>query len=65
MRLASSVTLQVYEAAWRSVHEGMTNRELSELISSGYRATGFPGEAMVEVGEYSALPHGTSFVEAL
>ena len=60
MRLASSVTLQVYEAAWRSVREGMTNRELSGLIAAAYDQIGFPGDAMVEVGENSALPHGSA-----
>jgi Xaa-Pro dipeptidase len=65
MRLASSVTLQVYEAAWRSVHEGMTNRELSALIAAAYEQVGFPGDAMVEVGEYSALPHGSMKPQAI
>jgi Xaa-Pro dipeptidase len=59
MRLASSVTLQAYEAAWRSLHDGMTNREFSELIGSGYQALGFPGFASVQTGEYAASPHGS------
>ena len=59
MRLASSVTLQAYEAAWKSIHEGMTNREFSALIGSAYQALGFPGYASVQVDEYTALPHGS------
>src|SRR5207247_340820 len=50
MRLASSVTLQAYEAAWRSVRQGMTEREFSGIIGSAYQALGFPGFASVTVG---------------
>jgi Xaa-Pro dipeptidase len=60
MRLACSVTLQAYEAAWKSVREGMTEREFSGLIGSAYQALGFPGFASVTVGEYSASPHGST-----
>ena len=60
LRLASSVTYQAYEAAWKSIHEGVTNREFSGLIGAAYRALGFPGYASVQAGEYSALPHGSA-----
>jgi Xaa-Pro dipeptidase len=60
MRLASSVTLQAYEAAWKSVREGMTEREFSGMIGSAFQALGFPGFASVTVGEYSASPHGST-----
>src|ERR1700691_788485 len=59
LRLASSVTIQAYEAAWKSMRDGMTTREFSDLIGSAYQALGFPGFASVQVGEYSALPHGS------
>jgi Xaa-Pro dipeptidase len=59
MRLASSVTIQAYEAAWKSMHAGMVAREFSESIGAAYQALGFPGFASVQVGEYSALPHGS------
>lgn len=59
LRLASSVTIQAYEAAWKSVRDGMTSRDFSALIGSAYQALGFPGFASVQVGEYSALPHGS------
>lgn len=60
MRLACDVTWHVYEAVWRSLREGMTNREVAALIPAAYERTGFPGEAMVEVNESSSLPHGSS-----
>ncbi len=59
MHLANNVTLQVYEAAWRAGHPGMSTHEFSALISAAYERVGFPGDASCETGEYSALPHGS------
>jgi Xaa-Pro dipeptidase len=59
MRLASAATLRVYEAVYRALQPGMTQGEVSQLISAGYRRVGFPGAASVQVGEYTALPHGS------
>jgi Xaa-Pro dipeptidase len=59
MQLANDVTLQVYEAAWKSLKPGMTNRQFSDLIAAGYRQTGFPGDATCQVDAWSALPHGS------
>ena len=59
MRLANDVTLQVYEAAWRAGHPGMSTHDFSAMITAAYARVGFPGEASCETGEYSALPHGS------
>ena len=59
LRLASSVTLQAYEAAWKSLKVGMTQREFSALISTAFDKLGFAGNVSVQVGEYTALPHGS------
>ncbi len=59
MQLANSATLQVYEAAWRAGHPGMSTHDFLDLIAAGYARVGFPGEASCETGEYSALPHGS------
>jgi Xaa-Pro dipeptidase len=59
MRLANSVTLQAYEAAWKSLHDGMTQQDFDALITAAYGKLGFRGEASVFVGEGSALPHGS------
>ena len=37
----------------------MTQRDVSELIALAYRRVGFPGEASVQTGPYTALPHGS------
>jgi Xaa-Pro dipeptidase len=60
MRLASQVTLQAYEAAWKSLKEGMTQNDFGGLVSAAHAKLGFPGSAGVQVGEYSALPHGSA-----
>ncbi|WP_263359120.1 M24 family metallopeptidase [Acidicapsa ligni] len=59
MQLANDVTLSVYEAAWKSIHPGVTNRQVSEWIGAAYDLVGFPGDASCQVDEYSALPHGS------
>jgi Xaa-Pro dipeptidase len=59
MRLANQVTLKAYGAAYKALRPGMTDHEFRGLISAAHERLGFPGEAMVLVGEYSALPHGT------
>lgn len=60
MRLACSVTLSCYEAVYRSMSEGMTQHQVGDLIGAAYAQLGFEGEASVQVGEYSALPHGST-----
>jgi len=60
MKLANSVTLEAYKAAWGQVKEGMTNRDLTALIEAAYVQLGFPGNVSVQVGEFSALPHGSA-----
>jgi Xaa-Pro dipeptidase len=59
MRLANSVTLQAYEAAWKSMREGMTQHEFANLVTNAHKKLGFDGGASVQVGENSALPHGS------
>ncbi len=59
MRLAAKVTLAAYEAAYRSLKVGMTQKDVAELIEAAHRQLGFEGGADVQVGEYSAFPHGS------
>ena len=60
MRLANKVTLTAYQAAYGALREGMKQTEFEDLIASAYERLGFFGEASVQVGEYSALPHGST-----
>jgi Xaa-Pro dipeptidase len=59
MRLASEVTLKAYEAAWRALQDGMTQDDFASLVALAHRQLGFEGGAGVQVGPYSALPHGS------
>ena len=59
MELASHVTLKAYEAAYKSLKEGMTQDDFARLVSQAHAQLGFSGGAGVQVGEYSALPHGS------
>lgn len=60
MRLASQVTLKAYEAAWKSLKEGMTQDDFANLVALAHKQLGFAGDAGVQVGKYSALPHGSA-----
>ena len=59
MRLASKVTLAAYEAAYHALNEGMTQQQFEDLIEAAHKQLGFSGGADVQVGEYSAFPHGS------
>jgi Xaa-Pro dipeptidase len=59
MRLASQVTLAAYEAAYRAVKDGMTQPELEDLVQKAHAQLGFNGGTDVQVGEFSAFPHGS------
>jgi len=59
MRLAAKVTLAAYEATYRSLKVGMTQHDVSDLIEAAHRKLGFEGGADVQVGEFSAFPHGS------
>jgi Xaa-Pro dipeptidase len=59
MRLACEATLTCYEAVFKALKPGMTQDDCSSLIAAAYGRLGFPGFASVQVGEYTALPHGS------
>jgi len=60
MRLAAQVTLAAYDAAYRALHDGMTQQQFADLVKEAHKQLGFSGGAEVQVGEYSALPHGSA-----
>jgi len=59
MLLANQVTLAAYEAAYRSLKPGMTQRDFADFVEAAHAQLGFEGGAGVQVGENSALPHGS------
>jgi len=60
MRLANQVTLEAYEAVYKSLQPGMSQYDFARLIEAAYSKLGFRGEASVNTGEASALPHGSA-----
>jgi Xaa-Pro dipeptidase len=60
MRLASAVTLAAYEATYRALKDGMTQQQIADLVEQAHSKLGFEGGADVQVGEYSAFPHGST-----
>ncbi|HEX7729512.1 MAG TPA: Xaa-Pro peptidase family protein [Terracidiphilus sp.] len=59
MRLANHATLLVYRAVAHSVHPGITNADVEALVDAAYKQVGFPGDASLNIDEYTALPHGS------
>lgn len=60
MRIACEATCDVYRAVFASLSEGMTQREIGALITQGFGRLGLAGGALVLLGEWAALPHGTA-----
>jgi Xaa-Pro dipeptidase len=59
MRHASKVTLAAYEAAWKALADGMTQRDFAGLIAVAHDQLGYAGSASVQTAAFSALPHGS------
>lgn len=59
MRLACSVTCEAYKATFASLREGMTQSEVSALVTRAYKKVGLEGYAIVLFGTAAALPHGS------
>ncbi|HMK28195.1 MAG TPA: Xaa-Pro peptidase family protein [Terriglobales bacterium] len=65
MRLANQVTLTACEAVYHSLQDGMTQIEVGRLVDAAHSRLGFPGDALVEVGEFSAFPHGSTQAQVI
>jgi Xaa-Pro dipeptidase len=65
MRLACEATCDVYRQVFASLKEGMTQEQVSELVSGGYAKMNLRGEAMVLFGPSAALPHGSKQARTL
>ncbi|MGE8227581.1 MAG: M24 family metallopeptidase [Stenotrophomonas sp.] len=59
MKLANEATLAVYEAVWKALKPGMTEQDISGLLAMAYARTGLNGDASVNIGKYTASPHGS------
>jgi Xaa-Pro dipeptidase len=59
MQLANDITWSVYKAVYESCAPGMTNKQFTGLIDTGYARCGVHGEASCQVAAFSAQPHGS------
>lgn len=59
MRLAAKITLAAYEATYKSMKMGMTQRDVADLVEAAHHRLGFEGGADVQAGEFSSFPHGS------
>ena len=59
LQIANDVTIEAYKMAFPSIKPGMSQTEFSANISNAFKKLGYSGGAMVIVGKYSALPHGS------
>jgi len=65
MRLACRATLLVYRAVAQSVHPGMTNADVEQLVDLAYKRVGFAGDASLNIDQYTAVPHGSQEPQTL
>ncbi len=65
LRLANEITLNVYRAVYSSCAPGDTNRRFVDLIDTAYARCGVRGEASLNVGTYSAVPHGSAQTQVI
>ncbi|HWU77885.1 MAG TPA: Xaa-Pro peptidase family protein [Rhodanobacter sp.] len=59
MQLANDATLAVYHAVWKALEPGMTQNQISALVDAAYARQGVRGEVSINVGEFTASPHGS------
>lgn len=59
MQKANDVTIEAYRAAFATVRPGMSQSELSQNLSSAFRKLGYSGGALICIGKFSAMPHGS------
>jgi Xaa-Pro dipeptidase len=59
MQKSSDVTIEAYKAAFATVRPGMSQSELSQNLSAAFRKLGYSGGALICIGKYSAMPHGS------
>jgi Xaa-Pro dipeptidase len=65
IRVAGAATLAVYEAVYRSLREGMTTTDVHRLVGAAYEKVGRAGEASLNIGTFTASPHGSRQVQTI
>lgn len=59
LQIANDATLATYHAVWQSLEPGMTQMDVRALVDAAYARQGVRGDVSINVGQYTALPHGS------
>ena len=59
MQVANDATLAAYHAIYLGLQPGITQDTVREWLAAAYERLGVPGGAGINVGKYTALPHGS------
>jgi Xaa-Pro aminopeptidase len=65
LKRSNDVTIAAYRAALTTLADGLAQNELAHTISAAFDALGYPGEASVQFGKWTALPHGSATPQKL
>ena len=59
MQVANDATLAAYHAIYLGLQPGMTQGNVADWLAAAYERQGVTGGAGINVGKYTALPHGS------
>ena len=59
LQIANDATLACYRAVWQALQPGMTQQDVQALVALAYGRLGVRGDVDINVGKYTAQPHGS------
>lgn len=59
LQIANDATLACYRAVWQALRPGMTQQDVQALVAQAYGRMGVRGAVDINVGKYTAQPHGS------
>lgn len=59
LQIANDATLACYRAVWQALQPGMTQQDVQALVAQAYGRMGVRGAVDINVGKYTAQPHGS------
>ena len=59
LQIANDATLACYHAVWQALQPGMTQQDVQALVAQAYGRMGVRGFVDINVGKYTAQPHGS------
>ena len=59
LQIANDATLACYHAVWQALQPGMTQQDVQALVALAYGRLGVRGDVDINVGKYTAQPHGS------